>query len=385
MGAPESLILEYKRDVHAWADVVKELDAFANTFGGHLLLGADADKSGRLTRLPGIDPVPGFEQKIIDFCFTRVVPPLTPFPSPAIALPGTTKVAYVLHVPPSYAGPHFLVNRGGAYVRVAEHSRPYEPRLAEWGELTHLAERRQRAIDQRAWLRDRARRRADWTLPSAPVVVEFFASPSFPTQPRVELVKLHELTGDPEAPALKGRLISGDVVPLSLPETLACVQSPKSSQNLYYELTVYGSLHATVAVGNTQKEIFGGTEFVPLLDVLTDTLLWLEHARFVFRRIGYEGPVSISVTLRRMGGRFFVWSALSATTDARSKPRFNEDAIQEMETTTAAMPSNIRRDAYSLFLPIAYATDMREILHENKDALIQQAVERLAVSGVTLP
>src|SRR5438445_11136136 len=97
MGVPESAILEYKRDVHDWDDIVKELVAFANTFGGHIILGADADRSGRLTSLPGMAPVAGFEQRIIDLCFTHVVPPLTPFPSPAIALPASPRVAYVIH------------------------------------------------------------------------------------------------------------------------------------------------------------------------------------------------------------------------------------------------------------------------------------------------
>jgi len=99
MGTPESAILEYKREVHVWDDVVKELDVFGNTFGGHLVPGADADKTGRPTGLPGVDPDPRFQQRIIDLCFTRIVPPLTPFPSPAIPLAGGPKVAYVIHVP----------------------------------------------------------------------------------------------------------------------------------------------------------------------------------------------------------------------------------------------------------------------------------------------
>src|SRR5579864_1155916 len=79
IGAPESSILEYKQAVHTWDDVVKELVAFANTFGGYLVLGAQDDKTGRLAALPGIDPVAGFQQKITDLCLTGVVPALTPF------------------------------------------------------------------------------------------------------------------------------------------------------------------------------------------------------------------------------------------------------------------------------------------------------------------
>ncbi len=74
MGAPESAMLEYKRAADDWDDIVKGLCALANTFGGHLILGAEGDRSSRLVGLPGVDPVAGFAQKIIEFCFTRIVP-----------------------------------------------------------------------------------------------------------------------------------------------------------------------------------------------------------------------------------------------------------------------------------------------------------------------
>ena len=68
-----------------------------------------------------------------------------------------------------------------------------------------------------------------------------------------------------------------------------------------------------------------------------------------------------------------------------AEPRFDEEVTQEMETTTAAMPGNLRTDAFSLFLPIAYSTDMREVLTANREALIQQAVDRLAPHGIAIP
>ena len=380
IDTPESLILEYKGAVHNDDDIVKELVAFANTFGGHLILGAEEDGSGRLKALPGVDPIAGFQQKFVDLCFTHVVPPLTPFSSPAIALPGTSRVAYVIRVPASYSGPHFLVNRGEAYVRVAEHSKKYDPRPAEWGELIHLAERRQRVIDQRQRLRDRARRRADPVLPADAVVMEFFASPSFPEQPIVELAKLREATVDPQVPAVKARRISDDVV--AAPESLVHILPAY----LYYELTIYGSFYAAARVSSRPPLHPEGPEAVDLLEVLTDILLWFEHGHYLFQRIGYEGPVTISVTLRHIKGRAFVWgSPFAVPRSLRAEPQFDEDVTQETETTTAAMASSFRADAYSLFLPIAYATNMREILTENRDALIKQAVDRLARFGVAIP
>lgn len=381
VGVPESAILEYKREVDDWDDIIKELVAFANTFGGHVILGAEGDRSSQLTGLPGMDPVAGFQQKIIDLCFTGAVPPLTPFPSPAIALPGTSKVAYVIHAPASYAGPHFLVNRGGAYVRVGEHSKKYEARLAEWGELIRLADGRQRAIDQLRRLRDRARKRADeMVLLTGAVTMEFFASPSFPAQPIVELAKLREYAVVPQAPAVKAGKISHDLV--AAPESIVYGLRPY----LYHELTIYGSLYAAESVGGRALNRPEEPETVDLLTVLSNTLLWLEHGRYVFQRIGYEGPLTISLTLRHMKGRVFVLGTPGLVgVGPYAEPRFDEDVTQEMETTTAAMPENLRTDAHSLFLPIAYATDMREVLTSDRAQLIQAAVARLAPHGVTIP
>lgn len=87
-----------------------------------------------------------------------------------------------------------------------------------------------------------------------------------------------------------------------------------------------------------------------------------------------------------MKGTVFVWGVgVQVGFGFTAEPRFDEDATQEMESTTADMPTHLRADAYSLFLPIAYATDMREILSQNRDALIQQAVDRLASFDVTIP
>lgn len=91
VGVSESAILEFKSKVDKDDDLLKELVAFANTFGGYLVIGAE-DRNGKLHALPGVPNIDGFQQKIIDLCLTRVVPPIVPYPSPPILVPGSKNV-----------------------------------------------------------------------------------------------------------------------------------------------------------------------------------------------------------------------------------------------------------------------------------------------------
>lgn len=384
IGAPESAILEYKQAVHQWDDVIKEVVAFANTFGGYLILGAEDDKSGRLKALLGVDPIAGFDQLITDRCFSGVVPPVTPFSSPPIALPGATKFAYVIHVPASYSAPHFLVNRGGAYVRVLTQSRKYEPRFAEWGELLRLADRRRLAIDQRTALRERARERALPILRPNKVVMEIFICPSFPVQTIAGLPALRDITVHVDAPAIRARTIGHDVVAAA--ESITHSRMRDGEPALYHELTTYGSIYTASRIGLPPLGDAGGPEQAELLGVLEDTLLWLAHARYVDQHFGYEGPVTVTLTIRHAPGHQFIWSRAGALAGAfPANARFDDTITQELETSTAAWPARLRADAWSLFLPIAYATDMREILREDWGQLVRQAVDRLTPHGVAFP
>jgi predicted HTH transcriptional regulator len=139
--AVENARLEFKLLAPDKEHTLKKLSSFANTFGGYMLIGAKADsKVGRLQDLPGIDPVPGYKQKVIDWCFAGASPPLTvevsdPIPAPA----GNAKVCYAIYVPESDVAPHFLNGRKGVWVRTDEFSANFDEQLANDVELRHLS------------------------------------------------------------------------------------------------------------------------------------------------------------------------------------------------------------------------------------------------------
>ena len=59
-----------------------------STFGGYMVVGAEAGNDGRITGLPGVEPQQGYKQTIIQWCTGGATPPFTvevsdPIPAPA--------------------------------------------------------------------------------------------------------------------------------------------------------------------------------------------------------------------------------------------------------------------------------------------------------------
>jgi len=153
--AAENLRLEFKDET------LKKLSAFANTFGGLMVIGARASSNdGRITELSGVDKISGFKQKVVDWCFKGVSPPLVvdvsdPIPTPS----GDGKFVYVVKLAESDVAPHFLNGRNGVWVRTNEFSGRFEQKLADEIELRHLFDRRKLILERRDSLLRRARKR----------------------------------------------------------------------------------------------------------------------------------------------------------------------------------------------------------------------------------
>src|SRR5438105_1339487 len=108
--AIENVRLEFKGEIPKKDETLKKLSSFANTFGGYVIIGAKANsKDGLLTGLPGVDVERGYKQRIADWCYKHVSPPIEVFVSNPIATPSdASKVCYVIYIPESEETPHFL-------------------------------------------------------------------------------------------------------------------------------------------------------------------------------------------------------------------------------------------------------------------------------------
>jgi predicted HTH transcriptional regulator len=197
--AVENIRLEFKRDVPDRDDTLKKLSSFANTFGGLLIVGAEADsKDGRLIALPGVEARASYKQTIVQWCAAGANPPLTVEISEPIPISeGSSRVCYVINTPESDLGPHFLNGRKGVYTRTDEFSNRFEVRLATELELRHLLNRRQLVQERRTRLFQRARERYKTSAAIQPTPemiggnfldsrVELGLGPRFPASPICE-------------------------------------------------------------------------------------------------------------------------------------------------------------------------------------------------------
>src|SRR5260221_6031480 len=97
-GAVENARLEFKLEVPSKDETLKKLSSFANTYGGFMVVGAKAvSANGRIEGLPGVDEQNGYKQKVVQWSFDAVSPPLIvgvsdPIPAPS----GNGKVCYVV-------------------------------------------------------------------------------------------------------------------------------------------------------------------------------------------------------------------------------------------------------------------------------------------------
>jgi hypothetical protein len=285
--AIENVRLEFKSQLPEKEELVKKLSSFANTYGGLLLIGAaDAESDGKLSGLPGVEAIPGMKQKIVQWCFNRISPPLDVDVSDGIPCPmNQSRVCYVIKVPESELAPHFLNGRRGIYIRTNEYSQLFEPRLATLDEILHLVERRKPIVDRRLRLRDRARARFDRfaesfyaELGKAETVGAHFllyVAPRYPSEP---LFEAHQLLKRVRSLIIPWRQVGFPRLTqgvISQHES-ALVLRPGSSFSLL-EATVWGHLTYSSEV---EIEIQpGGPVGIHLNHFLGELLVFLEHSR----------------------------------------------------------------------------------------------------------
>ena len=296
--------LEFKRDIPSKDETLKKLSSFANTYGGLMIVGAEADSTdGRLVALPGVDARAGYKQTIVQWCFAGAIPPLTAEISDPIPVPGgSTSVCYAVSVAESDLAPHFLNGRRGVYIRTDEFSSRFEPQLANEHELRHMLDRRQLIRDRRARLIDRARERfATFAArPQTPETsggdflgsrIELAVVPRFPAAPLCEHVRL--LTAIREA-SVEWRQVgfprnSYDAI---TQHESAILLQPCGARS-FFEANIWGMLFYTAPIGERVPQYAG----VHTNRFIGHVLVFVRHAGLMLQRLGYTGPLHIELAL----------------------------------------------------------------------------------------
>jgi len=322
--AVENVRLEFKRDMPEKEGLLKKISSFANTYGGYIVLGVEQDTHARAAALPGLEPTAGFGQKVIQWCYDGIYPPLTPFVSSPIEGPaGEKRVFYVVYVPESHEAPHFLNGRRGCYIRTDEYGQRFEPHLATYEEIEHLANRRMRAIDLREGLIARAGSRFKAHVNQAyhakqnvigeiDLTMRMAIIPAFPGQP----IAIPVLERAVRGASLQAR---NEMFPLGKPSSQLdgfFFPDPRTINFGYLEIDRYGLIYYSEEMAYVKPESMPQDEtiraafepapsdiYVYATWILAWEMFYLKYAHLIYAAVGYEGPIQIRLGLDRIRGR----------------------------------------------------------------------------------
>src|SRR6266478_5914945 len=381
-GAVENARLEFKSEAPNKDETLKKLSSFANTFGGFMVIGARATSAdGRIEDLPGVDPVDGYKQKIVDWCFGGANPPLTVEVSDPIEIPsGNGKVCYVIHARESDVAPHFLNGRKGVWVRTDEFSSRFEARLADERELRYLLDRRKLILERRTNLLERARKRFDTyagklhtdrggNRTKVGSLFELCIVPRFPTQPLCDQERLK--------PLIEGNLLDWRRVKfpklrnnLFSQHESAIILDPSGEFSML-EANVWGMLFYGTRIDQDEQGDIG----IHRYRFVGCVLLFVKHAGRILKALGYAGPVHIDVKLTSIRGVQWLYAPEGSWLSPKSGSELDDDVAFSLTTTTDELYDNSDDVVMQLLRLVFFSVDWPDLV----DTV--PSLERLVLEG----
>jgi hypothetical protein len=384
-NAVENIRLEFKLTEPVKDETLKKLSSFANTFGGFLVIGAQANSvDGRLQALPGLDPIQGYKQRLIQWSFDGVYPPLIVEVSDPIPVPGnTSKVCYVVSIAESDAVPHFLNGRKGVWVRADEFSNRYDAALADEDEIRHLLDRRRMVRERRTNLVNRARQRFDTYLEkkhtdkdgnitkSGPLL-KFVIVPRFPTKPLVPQEDLRQIVFE--------KLINwrGDLFPnlsrqqFTFQHESVIVLDAIAHHESYFELNIWGLVYYGLQLETKHHNLEG----IHAFELAGTILLYLHHASRMYAQVGYSGPLLLHLNLVSILDIPLI-HMMYGFPNVDSSSSLDKELEISIETTTQRLSENTDGVAKDLYQSIYFALGWPKLVETDKDRvnLLNRAYE----------
>lgn len=142
-GISEGLRIEYKKQFPDNLKLVETICAFANTQGGIILIGIEADTTKNIPKkVEGVELKEGLEEKIVNLCLSHISPSITPevkvvdFKSNQ-KITNSDRAVLFIRIRKSYVAPHYILTNNKILIRV--HCRNS---LADLRTIENLIERR---------------------------------------------------------------------------------------------------------------------------------------------------------------------------------------------------------------------------------------------------
>lgn len=392
-GTRENIRLEYKRELPGKFETLKKLSSFANTYGGYVVIGAEEDGNGNLTALPGINQQSGFNQRVTQWCYDGVYPPLQPYVSNAVSHPSKpNRFFYVIYVNQSHEAPHFLNDRKGCFIRTDEFSQRFEATLATYEEIQHLANRRERSIDLRERTIDRARAR-----------LEEHIRQNYGSRPNVRgeidvtmwlaIAPLMPGTDPFQVPIIQRAL---DESRLGARDTMFPNGSPQAQLDgfffpdpriinfSYLEVETHGLIFYAEELGHidpdTELEEGMGPDpediYLYISWVIAWVIFYMRYAKGFYSAIGYDGPLLFRLGLERIRGRQFrIAFNPSGTRFDECRPMLDDSIYLEREIDTRAIQEDLIGLISELFRAVSFSCGWSRA-YTAEDDFIEASVDR---------
>lgn len=305
-GIKGNPILDYKSDFPT--DLAKTISAFANTFGGTIIIGVNEIDGVPMLPFIGIPHSPGLEERVMQICVDSVFPPIAP--EVVVCKNAEQRAFVVIRIQESEDTPHATNSNTRAYVRTGNISKPEDALSFE--QLEWLMNRHHKSLSFRSELLDSAEshisnlvkfQKADFTLG----VLTTFFSPIFPHRP---------IFPSPDFTALVDKFRTQNRrTARYFPAPDACLRPIKDGMYAYthierthfteyFEITRFGSIFAktNLCLTHPHADTRDQIEMSRLLDLLH---LAATFASRLYQAGDYWGSTHWQVSLTRLlGARF---------------------------------------------------------------------------------
>lgn len=346
----EGVRVEYKSKTTT-ESLRKTISSFANTQGGILIIGVDADKERNKARFPiqGIPNNGGIEEWIMQSATDGIYPSI--LPEVIICdVPGETgNVVVVVRVEESQQAPHAIQNTDRVYIRVASVTQPHKPKdeskIKDAGidRIEYLLKRREepRRISRQILERIEERvRTMSYRSQLEQPNLTIFARPLFPFRPIIDPSEIYEfMVLHPLIPStasninLNTRKVSGGVCYMQTGESLD-----------FWELNEYGIIYHRTGL---ERERFQGLhsfgdidtgeeKYLDAEDIGGKVYKFLGNAEDFYERYEYLGNIEITVKLQQIKGEKIVFRE-------DRHPSFAEDR-ESVEPEVSASTQCVPRD-----------------------------------------
>ena len=341
---PEGVRVEYKREIPDAEKRRKSVSSFANTLGGFLVIGVEADENNKaILPIEGMPRDRGIEERIVESAFTGIHPPVTPEVK-VYDVPGKTgNVVILVRVNESPEAPHAIQNSTKVHIRVGSTTQ-----LADIDRIEYMLKRREKPQELSNRIINRIEDRvADyWCLTSQSVLnLTLIAHPLFPYRPLIPPSEIYEYMREQHSNRLNPipfNDVASDFGTRQVIGGVCFVGIPL----LYQEINEHGIIYMRGKLHKRPFEAVHGpnddeqNEYLTLRELLENHFKLIEVAKNFYQRCQYLGDVEITAKLRDVGDERLMFG---------DEPHY--DRIQTRQTLDSEISASIKCCARELMEP----------------------------------